>query len=168
MPLDMEIGRGPGHIVLDGESSAIPAKGAQQPLPLFGPCLLWPRSPILATAELLLVIMSLFFKRRLPEFSFCRFLRYPTFRPNVASVLLWSPYVIGQAIIFCPVASSIYRYLSFFLALISAVYHILHMVWPSCELRKLECRSEICCTRLAGNAGPKNRQKIAICAPSHN
>ena len=29
-----------------------PAKGAQQP-PLFGPCLLWPRSPISATAELL-------------------------------------------------------------------------------------------------------------------
>ena len=29
----------------------------------------------------------------------------------------------------------------------------------------LECRSEMCCTRLAGNAGP---QKIAIWAPSHN
>jgi len=29
------------------------AKGAQQPPPLFGPCLLWPRSPISATAELL-------------------------------------------------------------------------------------------------------------------
>jgi len=29
----------------------------------------------------------------------------------------------------------------------------------------LECRSEMWCTRLAGNAGPK---KIAICAPSHN
>jgi len=58
--LGTEVDLNPGHIVLDGESSAIPAKGAQQPLPLFGPCLLWPRSPILATAELLLVIMSLF------------------------------------------------------------------------------------------------------------
>jgi len=26
----------------------------------------------------------------------------------------------------------------------------------------------MCCTRLAGNAGPKNRQKVAIWAPSYN
>jgi len=32
----------------------------------------------------------------------------------------------------------------------------------------LECRSEMCCARLAENAGPKNRQKVAIWAPSHN
>jgi len=32
----------------------------------------------------------------------------------------------------------------------------------------LECRSEMCCARLAGNAGPKDRHKIAILAPSHN
>jgi len=32
----------------------------------------------------------------------------------------------------------------------------------------LGCRSETCCTRLAENAGHKNRQKVAICAPSHN
>ena len=32
----------------------------------------------------------------------------------------------------------------------------------------LECRSEMCCTQLAGNAGPQNRQKFAIWAPSHN
>ena len=29
----------------------------------------------------------------------------------------------------------------------------------------LECRSEMCCTRLAGNTGRKNDAKIAICAP---
>jgi len=40
------------HCVRRGPSS--PAKGAQQPSRLFGPCLLWPRSPISATAELLL------------------------------------------------------------------------------------------------------------------
>jgi len=28
--------------------------------------------------------------------------------------------------------------------------------------------SEMCCTRLAENAGPKNRQKFAIWAPSDN
>jgi len=50
-PLGKEVDLGPGHIVLDGVPA--PAKGAQQPLPLFGPCLLWPRSPISATAELL-------------------------------------------------------------------------------------------------------------------
>jgi len=33
-----------------------PARGAQQP-PLFGPCVLWPRSPILATAELLFTLL---------------------------------------------------------------------------------------------------------------
>jgi len=34
----------------------------------------------------------------------------------------------------------------------------------------LECMSELCCTRLAKNrpTGRKNRQKIAICAPSQN
>jgi len=52
-PLGTEVDLGPGHIVLDGDP-AHPAKGAQQP-PLFGPCLLWPRSPISATAELLLL-----------------------------------------------------------------------------------------------------------------
>jgi len=50
-PLGTEVNLGPGHTVLDGVPA--PAKGAQQP-PLFGPCLLWPRSPISATAELLL------------------------------------------------------------------------------------------------------------------
>jgi len=32
----------------------------------------------------------------------------------------------------------------------------------------LECRYEMCWTRLAGNTGPKKRQKLAIWAPSHN
>jgi len=49
-PLGTEVDLGSGHIVLDGVPA--PAKGAQQP-PIFGPCLLWPRSPISATAELL-------------------------------------------------------------------------------------------------------------------
>jgi len=32
----------------------------------------------------------------------------------------------------------------------------------------LECRSEMCCTRLAENTGHKKSPKIAICASSHN
>jgi len=39
MPLGMEVGLGPGHIVLDGDPvPPPPKKGAQQP-PLFGPCI---------------------------------------------------------------------------------------------------------------------------------
>jgi len=37
MPLGMEVGLGPGHIVLDGDT-APPKKGAA----IFDPCLLWP------------------------------------------------------------------------------------------------------------------------------
>jgi len=48
-PLGTEVDLGPGDIVLDGVPA--PTKGAQQPPPLSGPCLLWPRSPISATAE---------------------------------------------------------------------------------------------------------------------
>jgi len=51
MPLGTEVDLGPGHIVLDGDAAFL-AKVAQQPA-LFGLCLLWPRSPISATAELL-------------------------------------------------------------------------------------------------------------------
>jgi len=49
-PLGTEVDLGSGHIVLDG----VPAKGTQPPA-LFGSCVLWPRSPISATAELLLL-----------------------------------------------------------------------------------------------------------------
>jgi len=49
--LGTEVDLCPGHIVLDG----IPALRERGTAPhLFGPCLLWPPSPISATAELLL------------------------------------------------------------------------------------------------------------------
>jgi len=54
-PFGTEVELGPGHIFLDGVPA--PAKGAQQP-PIFGPCQLWLRSPISATAELLIQIAS--------------------------------------------------------------------------------------------------------------
>jgi len=59
MAIDKEVGLGPGNIVLDGDS-APPAKGAQQ-TPSFGPCILWPRSPISATVVLLFVILHVCF-----------------------------------------------------------------------------------------------------------
>ena len=49
-PLGTDVDLCPGHTVLDRVPA--PAKGTQQP-PSFRPCLLWPRSPISATAELL-------------------------------------------------------------------------------------------------------------------
>jgi len=60
-----------------------------------------------------------------------------------------------QAIIFLPALW--FLFLSFFPRLISAVADwmstiLLHMVSVDANL---ECRSEMCCARLAGNAGPK-------------
>ena len=59
MPLDTDVGFGHGYILLDGD----PAPPAAAPL--FVPCLLWLRSPISATAELLLMIVHL------PSFVYC-------------------------------------------------------------------------------------------------
>ena len=55
-PLAMEVDLGPNHIVLDGDQ-APPRKGHSSPR-LFGPCLLWPQSPISATDELLFINFS--------------------------------------------------------------------------------------------------------------
>ena len=53
MPLGTEIDLSRGHIVFDGNPVSS-AKGHSSPPPLFGHCLLWPRtSPVSATAELL-------------------------------------------------------------------------------------------------------------------
>jgi len=58
-PLSTAADLGPGHIVLDGGVGVpAPAKRHSSSLPLYGPCLLWPRSPISTTAELLLNILS--------------------------------------------------------------------------------------------------------------
>ena len=40
IPLGMEVGLGPGHIVLDGDPAPLPKKKAEPPI--FGPFLLWP------------------------------------------------------------------------------------------------------------------------------
>jgi len=62
MPLSMQVGLGPSDIVLDGDPAPLPNKGTEPP-PIFGPCLLWPRSPISPTAELLLIFGRSFVKR---------------------------------------------------------------------------------------------------------
>ena len=55
-PLGTEVDLGPGHIVID-EIPALRETGTAAPH-LFGPCLLWARSPISATAELLFVVLN--------------------------------------------------------------------------------------------------------------
>ena len=57
MPLGTEVGLAPGDVVLDGDP-APPKRDIAAPT-VFGPCLLWPRSPISATAELLFPIAEL-------------------------------------------------------------------------------------------------------------
>ena len=52
-PLGTRLDLGPGHIVLHGDADP-PRKGHNSPLPLFGPCLLWPRSLTSVTVELFL------------------------------------------------------------------------------------------------------------------
>ena len=73
-------------------------------------------------------------------------------------IWLWPPYVIGQAIIFLPCGLFLS---SFFPRLMSAAADwmstiLRHIVWPYSA--NLECRSEMCCTRLAGNTGRKKSQ----------
>ena len=41
MKLGMQVGLGPGHIVLDGDPGSSPPKGHNL-YPIFGPYLLWP------------------------------------------------------------------------------------------------------------------------------
>jgi len=50
-PLGTEVDLGPGHIVLDGDPA--PLRKVHSSAHLFGPCLLWPPSPMSAAAELL-------------------------------------------------------------------------------------------------------------------
>ena len=55
-PFGTEVDLSGGHIVLDG-FPALRERGTA-PSPLLGPCLLWPQSPISATAELLYYFWS--------------------------------------------------------------------------------------------------------------
>jgi len=41
VPLGMEVGRGPGEFVYDGDPARPRKKGHTHPHPMFGPCLLW-------------------------------------------------------------------------------------------------------------------------------
>jgi len=77
-------------------------------------------------------------------------------------ILLWPPYGIGQAIMFSSCGFFFFFYLSFFPRLISAFTDgCLPYFHTWCGLSaNLRCRSEMCCTRLAANAGRKKSSKI--------
>jgi len=88
-----------------------------------------------------------------------------TERVRFSTWSLWSPYVIGQTIIFLPCG---FFLSSFFPRLISATVGCIstiftHMAWPSANLK---CMSEMCCSLQI--KGAKKSPKIAIWAPSHN
>ena len=74
-------------------------------------------------------------------------------------LLIWPPYVIGQAIIFLP--CGFFFYLSSFFLAYSQPSQIgclpYFHTWCGCGLSaNLGCRSETCCTQLAENTGCKN------------
>ena len=74
---------------------------------------------------------------------------------------LWSPYVIGQTIIFLPCSFFLSIYLFYSSPNLSGRrldIYVPNDTWrgPSANL---ECRSEMCCTRLAAHAGPKKVAK---------
>jgi len=81
--------------------------------------------------------------------------------------LLWSPYGIGQAVIFLP--CDFYLLLSFFFSSPNLsgrrldVYHAYFHTW--CGLSaNLECMSEMCCTRLGENTGREKSPCIGTIA----
>jgi len=58
MPLGKVVGLGPGHIVSDGDP--VGTQPPQQPLPTFGPCLLWSNGRLIsAAAERLLLVFNI-------------------------------------------------------------------------------------------------------------
>jgi len=77
--------------------------------------------------------------------------------------LLWPPCVAAAGIIFLSRGFFLLSFFFFIPRLISAVADamstiLVPMVWPYSA--NLERRFEMCCTRLAGNAGPKKSPKI--------
>jgi len=99
--------------------------------------------------------------------TICKTVRPICYRTVVCLSLLWPPCVGDADVIFC---SCGYFLSSFFLACSQrSEIGCLPCFHTWCGLSaNLECRSEMCCTRLAGNTGRKSDAKIAICAPSHN
>ena len=61
--------------------------------------------------------------------------------------------------IFCPEVSSIFFFF-FFISSPNLSGHRLDVYTWCGHVANLECRSEMCCTRLAGNAGPKKSPNI--------
>jgi len=93
---------------------------------------------------------------RLRQFyrSTCSGSRHPQLRTS--GFLLWPPCIADADIIF---SSCFFFFLSFFLAQRSQI-GCLPYFYTRCGLSaNLDCRSEMCCTRLTGNAGPKKSPK---------
>ena len=69
MPLGMEVGLDPGHIVLDEDpASPLPRKGRSSRR-LFGPCLLWPQSYLSYCCALVYVLYCCGYSEYLSEIA---------------------------------------------------------------------------------------------------
>ena len=89
---------------------------------------------------------------------------------SMASKQLLCPVIMAALVSRCGHSILPLSFLSFFLAC-SQLLQIgcLPYFHTWCGLSaNLECRSEMCCTRLAENTGRQKSSKFAICAPSHN
>jgi len=181
MPLGTKIGLSQCHIVLDVN----PAAPKRSTAPNFrAMSIVVRRSPTSAAVEHLLTKRVLSSNQL--SLERCQQLSSPSdsfwlltlqclegVKTTPSCGLLWPPCVADADITFFPVVSSfcVSTFLSLFLANSqlsqSGCIPCFH-TW--CGLSaNLGCRSETCCTRLAENtARNKNRQKFAICAPSHN
>ena len=86
MPLGKEVGLGPGHIVSDGDP--VETQPPQQPLPSFGPCLLWPNG---GPSEQLLSSCYIYDNNREPDSELTNILFAPR-RPmgTDPQVLTWA------------------------------------------------------------------------------
>ena len=91
------------------------------------------------------------------------FMVFTIFDPSPLTVcincsFLWPPYVTGQAIIFLPVVSIVFFFFFVFFYHFSSSNlsgHILNVYIQCDPTANLECRSEMCCSRLAANTGRK-------------
>ena len=92
-PLGTEVDIGAGHIVL--------RKGHSTPPSLLGPCLLWPWSPISATAELLLLLWPPYAIGQAIIFLPCGFFLVLLFCPRLISAVAdWMSTVLPHMV--CP------------------------------------------------------------------
>jgi len=149
MPPGMEVGLGPGNIVLDGDP-APPWKGAQKPHPTFRTTLLWHGR---LSQQLLSTCLKL---KEYHQIISCQIeLAIQSYTLNI----LFYGRPTGHGIVFCSCGYFLSSSFVLFPRLFSADAGWMSTILPRTRRglsANLECRSEMCYTRLAENTGRKN------------